>query len=87
MDNYLGTVKVEVLVEMVSETRGYFIRYFRSHPLDKKNGSKVSEEYQKLLKISNSLVGPKWNDNELSEITTKLDSMLKYAKRIEIGNF
>lgn len=87
MDNYLGMVRIEVLVEMVSEIRSYFIRYFRKHPADKKNGSEVSREYQKVLELSNSLIGPKWSDNELDDVTLKLNSMLQYAKRIGVNSY
>ncbi len=87
MDNYLDMVRIEVLVEMVSEIRSYFMRYFRNHPDDKKNGSEVSKEYQKVLDISNSLIGPKWTNNELDDLTLKLNSMLSYAKRIGVNNY
>ncbi len=83
MDNYLGMVRIEVLVEMISEIRSYFMRYFRIHPNDKKNGSEVSKEYQKVLEISNSLIGPKWTNSELDDITLKLNSILRYAKELE----
>ncbi len=86
MDNYLEMVRIEVLVEMISEIRSYFMRYFRIHPDDKKNGSEVSKKYQRVLEIYNSLIGPEWTKTELDDITLELDSMLQYAKRIEVSS-
>lgn len=85
MDNYLDLVRIEVLVEMVSEIRSYFIRYFRKHPDDKKNSSEIAKNYRKVLRISNSLIGPKWTKDELDNITGELKAMLGYAKHLEIS--